>query len=320
MSRFSRGREANVRSDSTSDGCFDGLFSGRGATNLKKSKKQVNPFEVRLSVEINKCSDSTATGCFGSLFSEKKAIKPTQQNFCCAYSEPLWLRSYPVKASVDKADKQWTHTAKASVDKADKPWTHTAEAQVEVDDNLAKEIVTKHVKAWARHSTCKEAFAIHLVDSTESLPCSSTLVDSTTSFPSFPLVVSPSSTFSSVTSRCEEEAGDNVEVSELSPVAALETPRGGGDDEGEEGEEVEEIKLLESKWQRFECRLNQDRPATLQMLFRTDRTVSFGERVKFAGAPPKPPCPGFCRPITDLPPRKLFAPPPPLEVTRDLLL
>eukprot|EP00808_Paulinella_micropora_P023292 g17073.t1 len=70
------------------------------------------------------------------------AIKPTQQNFCCAYSEPLWLRSYPVKASVDKADK---------------PWTHTAEAQVEVDDNLAKEIVTKHVKTWARHST-SEAF------------------------------------------------------------------------------------------------------------------------------------------------------------------
>eukprot|EP00808_Paulinella_micropora_P022142 g11910.t1 len=249
MSRFSRGREANVRSDSTSTGCFDGLFSGRG-----KSKK-LHPFEVRLSVKINNCSDSTATGCFGSLFSVKKAIKPTQR------SEPLWFRSYPVKASVDKANK---------------PWTHTAEAQVEVDDNLAKEIVTKHVKTWARHST------------------------------------------SEVISRCEE-AGNDVEVSELSTVAALETPRGGGDDEGEEGEEVEEINLLESKWQRFECRLDQDRPATLQMLFSTDRTVSFGKRVKFAGAPPKPPSPGFCRPITDLPPRKLFAPPP-LEVTCDLLL
>eukprot|EP00808_Paulinella_micropora_P031038 g83155.t1 len=104
--------------------------------------------------------------------------------------------------------------------------------------------------------------------------------------------------------------------------------KGGGNQDGQEAEkgegleevehdeedEEEDFKLLESEWQRFKCRLDHDSVATMQMLFRADHTVSFGTRVEFQGSPPKPPAPHFCRPMTELPPRQLFVPPP-LEIT-----
>eukprot|EP00808_Paulinella_micropora_P011141 g22946.t1 len=192
--------------------------------------------------------------------------KSTKSKKKVSPEEPEWLRSYTVKANVDKL-------AKAASDKPARRCT-TPRSEELATTGFSSTVLDSSTPRQSNPTT--EISVAEVATPLEKYKSSGRF-------------------FEPLREGSMENRRDSDDVNEEG--------KGGGNHEGKEaekGEGLEEVendeedddfepfKLLESEWKRFACRLDQDNVATIQILFRADHTVSFGARVEFQGVPRNP--------------------------------